>query len=175
MLAVHDVIQSIADAADPWRTVYSKSTVVSAAVIFTHIAALLVGGGLAVAADRATLRFVRMASPDHGDYERWLADLRGTHQPVIIALVVLWVTGVMLAAADVETFAESPKFWIKIGVVTVLMLNGAWLYRTERVLERDAAPAAQSHLLGQLRVASIVSIVLWLATVLAGVVLQVAA
>src|SRR4051794_5912341 len=40
--------------AEPWRRLYSHSTLVSTLVLFGHIGGLLAGGGLALASDRAT-------------------------------------------------------------------------------------------------------------------------
>ena len=37
----------------------------------------------------------------------------------------------LLTAADLETFATSPVFWVKLGLVTLLLANGLVLERTE--------------------------------------------
>jgi len=41
------------------------------------------------------------------------------------------VTGVLLAAADVETFLPSVIFWVKLGLVALLVINGGVLTLTE--------------------------------------------
>jgi hypothetical protein len=123
----------------PWNTVYADSTALSTGVTATHILALLIGGGLALAADRSTLRM--LARPE-AERRRHLEELRAVHRPVLIALAVLFLSGLAMAAADVETFATSWYFWIKMALVTLLLANGYYLLRTERRLHALAtAPA----------------------------------
>jgi uncharacterized membrane protein len=163
------IVQMLAQAAAPWQAAYSASTTISVTVVFIHLAALLIGGGLAITTDRTTLR---ASWSDPRARERVLQDMRGAHGVVIGAIVMLWVSGVLLAASDVETFAASPWFWVKIALVTVLMLNGFVLYRTGRALHRSTS---QGHLVRRLRISAVASVVLWCATVLVGTVLQIAA
>jgi hypothetical protein len=49
------VLQQLVAAFEPWKSAYSNSKVIPAAVTSVHLVALLFGGGLAVAADRATI------------------------------------------------------------------------------------------------------------------------
>lgn len=91
------------------------------------LVALLFGGGLAVAADRSTVRVGRRGTADQATP---LAELRAVHKPVLLALVALFASGVLLTAADLETFVSSPAFWVKLGLVTLLLLNGMVLKRT---------------------------------------------
>ena len=58
--------------AGPWAALYGDSPPLQAVVLFAHLAGLLVGGGFAVAADRATFRVPR---GDAGARERHLAEL----------------------------------------------------------------------------------------------------
>lgn len=158
---------ALASVVAPWRTLYGNSTVVSTAVTFAHIAALVVGGGLALAADRSTLRALRAGN---GERERHLEELHAVHRPVLAALAVAFASGLLLFAADVETFAASPTFWMKLGLVALLLANGAVLARTERAL-RTTTPAAvpdDSPLWRRLRLTAYTSAGLWLAVVLAG-------
>jgi hypothetical protein len=133
-----------------------------------HLAALLVGGGIALASDRATLRAARGDAPARA---RQLAELGLTHRVVIVSLLVASASGVALFFTDVETFAVSAAFWVKMGLVALLLLNGLLMTRTESALRRapgggdDAAPWAR------LRTTAVASGVLWLATLLAGVAL----
>jgi hypothetical protein len=83
------------------------------------------------------------------------------------------VSGVALFFTDVETFAESVAFWVKMGLVALLLLNGLLMTRTESVLRRSADGDTASW--GRLRTTAFASGVLWLATLLAGVALTNAA
>lgn len=101
----------------PWETLYAESTVLSTAVLTIHLVALLVGGGLALGADLATLR-----SSDG-------QQLQAVHRPVMLALVAILVSGLLMFAADVTVYATSIVFWLKMALVVALLFNGAKLYR----------------------------------------------
>lgn len=157
----------------PWQALYSNSNVVSETVTASHLLALLFGGGLAVAADKATLRVTAQPADER---LRVLQSIRTTHRPVLIALIVLFASGFALAAADIETFAGSPVFYIKLALVALLLLNGLLLERTEARLR--FAPAVQrpespkeTRLWRRLRFTAVMSIALWSATLVAGTVL----
>ena len=47
---------ALARLAEPWNSLYSDSKLVSSTVVFLHLVPLLVAGGTALVADRATLR-----------------------------------------------------------------------------------------------------------------------
>jgi len=163
------LIARVADAAEPWKNLYGDSKVVATAVVFAHLGALFVGGGLALAADRATMRAVRGGVPVEGDRaERSLVELAGTHRPVVIALAIVFVSGVMLFLSDVETFWGSAVYWIKMALVAALLVNGWLMTRTEAALARSTAAGAPW---GRLRTHAALSAVLWMATLLAGVAL----
>jgi hypothetical protein len=157
----------------PWQSVYSGSKFLETTVTSVHIVATLVGGGIALAADRVTLLTLR-------DEDRLgpkaLDDLHATHRPVMIGLAALFLSGFALALADVETFAKSPIFLIKLLCVVLLCLNGLFLARTEHCLRRrvlgedchPTSPASTMTLWTRLRTASWISIVLWITTVVVG-------
>ena len=84
-----------------------------------------------------------------------------------VALAVLFLTGVLMVTSDIETFLNSPVLWIKLGLVALLVLNGVVLERTETSLRRGTETSSW----GKLRVAAMCSIGLWIATLVAGVVL----
>lgn len=161
-----NLIQALAQAAAPWQSLYSDNTLVATMVAFVHVGALLVGGGFALAADRMTLRAYGAAPERRAAH---LEELHATHRPVLIALALVAASGVLLFMADVETFATSPAFWIKMGLVALLLLNGLLLSRTEGALR--GAPAEATHassLWERLRATAWSSAALWLAIVLAG-------
>jgi len=160
------IVHTLAHAFAPWQSEYSDSKVVSTAVTGVHLLALLFAGGLAVAADRATLLALR-GSP--GDRRRQLAALRDVHGPVLVALALLFGSGVLLAAADVETFASSPLFWGKLALVALLLANGLVLQRTETALRHATdAELAPTSLWRRLRFSTWCSLALWATTTLAG-------
>ncbi len=169
------IIQQLAHLFEPWHRLYGDSKVIPALTEAAHILSLLFGGGLAIAADRATLRARRAGAAVRANQ---LAELHDVHRPVLIALCGSFVTGVALAGADVEVFAASPAFWVKLGLVALLLANGGLLFRTETSLRAmspgvvDSAPGAlqADRLWGRLRASSIFSMFLWSATLIAGTV-----
>lgn len=155
----------------PWQSAFSNSKVISTSVTGAHLFALFIGGGFAIAADRSTLRALR------GDVQtraRQLAELRQVHRPVLIAIAVMFLSGVMLALSDVKTFATSPTFWIKMMFVLLLVVNGGVLTQTEQALGHGGIPTEhqEQRLWKRLRTSSWCSLFLWSATLVAGVILQ---
>lgn len=156
---------------EPWKTMYGDSKLLETVVTSLHLGSLLIAGGLALSADRATLR---VAPNDDSSRQRHLKELGATHRPVLIALTVLFVSGLALTAADLETFLSSKIYWIKFGVIVLLLLNGMWMTRTENALRTDArsgATAQTDRRWRALRVASVSSLALWMSTLVLGVAL----
>lgn len=157
------VVQTLAHAFAPWQSVYSESAFVSTTVTTVHILSLLIGGGIAIATDRATLRAMRGSSADR---EYHLRELHSTHRVVVSALVVLFVSGVLLAAADIEAFLASPVFWLKLALLALLCANGLVLYRTEHRIRSSEDPPAR--LWKRLGISAQLSLGLWLLVAIAG-------
>ena len=151
-------------AASSWADAYSNSKLLATLVTFVHIAGLLMAGGLAVATDRSTLRALRLAAHERSSH---LDELAGVHRLVVTGLALSLVSGVLLFAADVETFFGSWLFWSKLVLVAVLLANGYRMTRAEQALRTDAREdaAAWRHL----RRAALASMVLWYVIALAGV------
>jgi hypothetical protein len=126
---------------------------------------MMTAGGFALAADRSTLRAATGAA---GERSRHLTELSGIHPIVVGALGVTAVSGLLMFAADLESLAVAPAFWVKIGLIAVLLANGYAMVRTERRLQ--LAPD-DGRLWRRLRVASFASLALWFAVVLAGSIL----
>ena len=159
--------EALANAVAPWQKFYSHSSAASTIVIFLHIAPLVVGGGLAIALDRASLR---LRHDEPGARERHLAELGSVHAVVIAALLVSFVSGLLLLAADLDTFLPSWVFWMKMALVAALLANGAVMRSLERRLSRPGdLREDQWH---RLRGTAITSLVLWLAITFAGVMLM---
>lgn len=149
-------------AAAQWASLYSNHAVLRTIVVFAHIGALVLAGGCAIAADRATL----LAHNKHeGERRRQVEALAGMHRIVVAGLGVIVVSGLLLFAADVETFLYSRVFWIKMALFVLLLGNGAVLTRAERRTSRG------DDAWGHLRGTAMVSLALWLAVTFAGVAL----
>jgi hypothetical protein len=148
----------------PWQSLYGDSVLLSITVTALHLIGMLVGGGLALAADRATLR---ISNEQPGERERHLGELNAIHRPVLISLSLPFITGIAMVAADVATFLLSPVLWAKLTLVALLVVNGVVLERTETALRRGDGSSSWERL----RFAAYCSIGLWISTLVAGVVL----
>lgn len=157
---------ALANFVAPWSKFYSHSKTANTIVTFLHIAPIVVGGGVAIALDRASLR---LRHDEPGARERHLAELGSVHPLVLTALVISLLSGLAMLAADLDTFLGSWVFWLKMALVVALLANGAMMTRLERVL---AAPGGgTSDQWGRLRGIAITSLALWLTITLAGVIL----
>ena len=160
------LVGAMVNLAAPWAKMFSHSKVISAGTLFVHLAPLVIGAGVAFAADVATLRAVHAGAAERA---RQVAALATTHRLVLFGLTLSFISGILLFLSDVETFLGSVFFWIKLACVALLLVNGLMLKRVEGALARTPDNEAQW---GRLRVVSMLSVFLWLATVLAGVVLK---
>jgi hypothetical protein len=164
-LAAAEGSSTLARLAEPWNALYSDSKAVSSAVVFLHLVPLLLAGGAALTADRATLRAARGSVDDR---RRQLGELARVHAVVLGGLALSFVSGVLLFLADVDEFLGSPVFWVKLGFVGLLLLNGFMMNRTEKAL---ASGGDETALWARLRTISVLSLILWVTTTLVGVVL----
>lgn len=130
-----------------WAHLYNDNHVVNTAVTFAHFGGVLVGGGLALAADRAAFR--RVAAATDPRLHRW----------VVSALAVVFLSGVLMMLADLDTYLTSAVFWIKMVLVVLLLGTG---YARIRVEARGGV---------WLRRISALSAALWLVILLAGTML----
>jgi uncharacterized membrane protein len=163
-LAAVEEPSALARLVAPWSQLHGDSKAVATAVLFLHLVPLLVAGGAALAADRATIRASRGSTDDQ---RRQLVELGRTHTIVLGGLALSFASGVLLFLSDVDEFLRSPFFWVKLGLVGLLLVNGFVMTRTEQALSRGGSAA----LWERLRTISILSLMLWLATTLAGVAL----
>jgi hypothetical protein len=151
------------EVAAPWARLYNDSKVLSTGITFVHLAGLLGAGGFAIAADRATLR---LRGGDLTAIVRHLGELEAIHRPVIIGLLLTLGSGLLMLAADTESLLPSLLFWIKMGVVTLLLANGAMLQRAERDLRTGRGSPASAW--RRLRRSATASLALWFGSVLLG-------
>ena len=159
-LAMVNVTGLLSRSVDWWTTIYSNHAALRTAVAFAHVGGLVGGGGCAIAADRATLLLSRT------DAESWdphLASIRHAHRVVLIGLAFIFISGALLAAADLPTYLESTVFWTKMALVAALLVNGTALVRAERQVV-SGHPAG----LRRLQQVSAISLALWLLTTLLG-------
>lgn len=144
-----------------WAHLYER-TPVSVSVTYLHLIGILVGGGVAVAADRGSLR-LSVATPD---WSEELTRLAGVHRWVVAGLALIFASGLLMLFADLDRLATSPVFWIKMGLVALLLGNGFMRMRAETALRQGHAGWAR------FRRTSIASLVLWFAILLAGTMLH---
>jgi hypothetical protein len=159
--------EMLVDLVRPWADFYADSLPASVSVTFVHFGGLLLAGGSAVAVDRETL----LAPAEDADGRgRGLAVIRRVHRWVLLGLGLSIGSGLLLAAADLETYFGSVFYWTKMALVALLLINGAILQRaTQRT---DAAdPIGWTRL----RRAAVRSLVLWLAILLASILVATAA
>ena len=159
------VLETLVTALEPWSRMYGDSTSLSVGITYAHLGAMMVGGGMAIGADRTVLRAGIVTDPVA---RRGLADaLADVHRPVVVALLVSLVSGSLQLAADLEALAVNRIMWLKIGLLVLLAVNGLLMLRDENALR--ANPNGTIGLVTALRRRALVSLVLWLAIVLAGV------
>ena len=108
----------------PWADLYGDSTLLSTLVTCAHVGGLLYAGGLAIAADRATL-----AATDDSARSAQLAQLGRLHRFVIRGLILVVVSGALMLASDLDEFFGSPLYWTKMAAVVALLVNGARMRR----------------------------------------------
>jgi hypothetical protein len=135
-----------------WSSYYGNHQVVSLTIRYVHFAALLVGGGTAIALDRQVLR---LRGTDPSIREATFKMLGAAHVVVSVSLVFIVMSGLLMAAADVDTYLLSPVFWTKMALIVLLVVNGVVLARTGRQGAAIDSP-------GGLAIASVLSMALWL-------------
>ncbi len=164
MLELTGVVDGLTALAKPWATLYGDHPWVQNTVTFLHLSAIFLGGGFAMATDRET--FVVHRAARLSGQMRHLTKLDTIHRPVMLGLVLALGSGFLLFLADVEVFAGSWIFWLKMGLLALLLTNGFLLKQTETAL-RGGSPD-NPVLWARLRYISLASMVLWLLLILAG-------
>jgi uncharacterized membrane protein len=143
-----------------WAAVFANHPLLRTAVDFVHIGGLVAAAGCALTADLATIAAAR-STPD--SREAQLRVLDRTHPIVVIGLAALITSGLLLLGADVSTYLHSTLFWIKMGLVGLLVINGALMLAAERRARRGGTGSwVRLHAL------AVGSLVLWTVTTLVG-------
>jgi hypothetical protein len=157
----------LASTVEPWAAFYGAHRMASVVVRYLHLAGLVVGGGTALATDWQILRAVRSG---YAQRSVSLAALEGSHRVVVPALGIVVFTGVLMTAADTETFLGSRLFWWKMALVGLLFLNGLGILAAERTVSKGGVRGWPW--LGR---TSAMSLLLWLVILFTGIWLTVAA
>ena len=144
---------------------FSRHTVwLSVMLTYLHLAGILVGGGLAVATDRASLRLSRATA---SDWPQELTRLASVHRWVLAGLALIFASGLLMMLTAFETYATSAVFWTKMGLIALLLGNGYLRMRAETALHTGRATAWR-----RFRHTSVASLVLWLVILLTGTLLH---
>lgn len=144
---------------------FARHTVwLSVTLTFVHLGGILLGGGLAVATDRASLRLSAATAPD---WPQELARLASVHRWVVAGLALIFASGFLMMLTEFETFATSAVFWTKMGLIALLLGNGFLRMRAETALHTGRATAWR-----RFRRTSVASLVLWFVILLAGALLH---
>ena len=152
-----------------WSVYYSDHQAVSLLIRYVHLAALMIGGGTALAIDRVVLGTARTRTDDRR--RAAFTAMAGSHRVVVPALVIVTASGILMAAADWTTFVGSRLFWIKMISFALLIFNGAALVAAERAYAKDAGALMWRRVV----LASGASCLLWLLILFIGEWLTVAA
>jgi hypothetical protein len=147
------MFSAISHLCENWSVIYSDSSFLRTLITFAHIAGLVVSGGYALSEDRAILSKTRAHETAQ----------RSPHGIVIGGLAIVFASGLLLVAANLDSYLVSRAFWIKMLFVALLLANGAALVRAER-----AIPAGGERAWTRLRRAAWLSVGLWTTTILAG-------
>ena len=145
---------------DAWNSIYSNHALLRTTVNFMHVGGLMLGGGCAITADLATIEAVREGPIGRRSQ---LHVLKRTHTIVLTGIAALVISGLLLFAADADTFLHSRMFWLKMGLMGTLLLNGFVMLLGERKVLRGDARAW-----GRLHMVAVSSLLLWFLTTLAG-------
>jgi hypothetical protein len=130
---------ALVDLLKPWSDFYGHSKLAETIVVFVHVGGLLLGGGIAVANDRATLRVLARPAEDRAPQRH---ELSATHRWVLTGIGLIVLSGIALVTSDIETFWGSPIYWTKMALVVALLVNGLLITRAEAALEHDDTDAA---------------------------------
>jgi hypothetical protein len=143
-----------------WVALFANHPLLRTAVDFVHIGGLVAAAGCALTADLATISVARRP---YDSRKAQLDVLKRTHPIVVTGLAALVVSGLLLFAADVPTFLHSVVYWVKMGLVALLVGNGAMMAAAERRAARGIE-GSWNHL----HALAVVSLLLWTLTTLAG-------
>ncbi len=123
----------------------------SGLILILHILGAALGLGSATISDVLFFKFLRDSK-----ISEWEADVLGTLSQVIwLCLAIIIVTGIGLYLPDSARLNESPKFLVKMFIVAVIIINGAFLnlWITPRLVKISFAGGFHTHEEGKLHYA----------------------
>ena len=162
------LVRDLIGASTPWRTLFNRSAPIEMSVVGAHVLSMLVAGGLAISHDRGSLRAARWTADARAHH---VDELHAVHRVVVTALAICMATGLLLFAADIKTYVSSVPFWVKMGLIALLLGNALIMTANEATLRLHAGGAA-TIAWSRIRASSLVSISLWSAIVLVSIVLS---
>lgn len=152
---------ALAGAIEAWADFKADHRVVSRGLSVLHLSGILLGGGTAIAIDRAVRRAVSGADALRAHV---LDEMALAHRVVVPALVLVFATGALWTLSELEEFLASPVYWLKMGLIALLLINGLVMMRAERA----ARDGASNDAWARLRTTGTISLVLWFAVLIAG-------
>jgi hypothetical protein len=151
---------AIADAIQTWADFKADHRVVARGLGALHLSGILLGGGSAIFLDRAIRRARGATDAARGFI---LDELARAHRVVVPSLVLVFATGALWTLSELDDFLSSPVYWLKMGLVAVLLINGVVMVRAER-----AAKSGDARGWSRLATTSTISLVLWFGILVAG-------
>jgi hypothetical protein len=121
---------ALRDLATTWGSFYANHAAMRTTIAFGHVGGLVAAGGASMVADREILSSYKRREQRSSAVMR---AVRKTHRVVLAGLAIVIVSGVLLFAADLDTYLVSRLFWIKMALIVALMVNGAVLTRAEHL------------------------------------------
>lgn len=99
-------------------------------IVYAHLIACCVAIGLVLTSDIAMVKqLFRRDGPAHADMQH----MEQLQKTVVMALTVLWITGLAVIAIDASAkgwgYFANPKIQAKVLIVMLLTLNGVLLHR----------------------------------------------
>ncbi len=169
------MLTSLAHLLEPWSDLFRASAALQAVALFGHLGGIALAGGFAVTTDRVILR-VRLSTA--AIRTRALRHMRRVHGIVLAGLTLAIITGIATLLADIQDLLPSWIFWLKMLLVSALLVNGGLLRREGRGLllametqGLDDPKAVPGDGWSRLRTAAARSAILWAVTILVGILL----
>src|SRR5215471_8499152 len=154
------MIGAFRDLATTWGSFYANHAAMRTVIAFAHVGGLVAAGGASMMADHEILSAYKRREQSAPVV---LSTVHKTHGVVLAGLMVVIASGVLLFAADLDTYLWSKLFWIKMALVVALMINGAVLTRAGRQVSSN-----RDHSWETLQWTAIASLSLWFLTTFIG-------
>lgn len=151
---------ALAGAIQSWADFKADHRIVSRLLGASHLVGILLGGGTAITMDRLVSRAARTAAALRPQV---LDELERAHRLVVPALVLVFASGFLWTLSELEEFLSKPTYWLKMGMVATLLVNG-WLMMRAEAKARTGDESAW----GTMRTTSHLSLALWFVILVVG-------